>query len=986
MRMKWLFCKSTSRIACLSIQGARTGEGISLSQEEQPGLDILREFYGPNAGYAIELYERYRDDPNAVDEHTRSLFSTISDETMDRIIKEEGASRQGDTSVMPVGGVSDPNFVAKVVKARQLARNIREFGHLQARFDPLGISPRRVVDDPEVLGLQDDDLKTLPSTIAWSKDPKPPGTALDAINRLRQVYSGPLGYDFSHVHNFDERDWLRTTVESGTLDQPLSQEEKRSLLNRLTEVEVFERFLHTNFPGQKRFSIEGTDSLVPMLDELIILSARTGSREVVMGMAHRGRLNVLAHVLGKPYLKIFSEFHTAINKDLVPSEGSRGINSGWTGDVKYHLGAHKMVHERDLVEVRITLANNPSHLEFVNPVIEGATRAAQEDAHGPGFPEQDVERALAILIHGDAAFPGEGVVAETLNLSRLRGYHTGGTIHIIMNNGLGFTTSPRDGRSTLYASDLAKGFEIPIVHVNADDPEACLTAIRIAHAYRTIFHKDFLIDLVGYRRWGHNEGDEPAFTHPRLYRAIADHPTVRTIYRDGLIGQNIVSELDAEAMAARVQATLQHAKEQLNGGILEDDDHLIPNQFPPLPSDTGVSADKLRALNDALLARPADFHPNPKLDRQLQRRREAMEKPGAIDWGMAEALAFATILADGTPIRLTGQDSERGTFSHRHSVLHDTDNGATYTPLQHLPQAKASFAVYNSPLSEAAVLGFEYGYSVESPHTLTIWEAQFGDFANAAQVLIDQFIAAGRSKWKEVSGLILLLPHGYEGQGPEHSSGRVERFLQLSGNGNMRVANCTTSAQYFHLLRQQAKLLKTDPHPLVIMTPKSLLRHPLAASSLADLAQGKFHAVLDDLSATDHLASVQRLVFCSGKVAVDLMSARKTEAKPSDHVALVRVEQLYPFPAEDIRHILQKYPAVDEVVWMQEEPKNMGAWRYIEPLLRSEIPARIPLVYLGRPERAAAAEGIAEMHTQEQARLVNEALFTSKVSTQGGRQ
>ncbi|NMP20848.1 2-oxoglutarate dehydrogenase E1 component [Sulfobacillus harzensis] len=946
-----------------------------LPQHTEP-KSVLDLFAGPNIGYVVEAYEQYQRDPESFDPATREILSQLSPAAI-------AALSQGQPALSATAALPEIPL-EKLVKAVQLSRNIREYGHLQASFDPLGVSPRTVVDDPEVMGISDEDLRRMPSTVVWPNGLRTTPNALDAINLMRQFYSGPLGYDFSHVHNIEERDWLRRQVEGPEREQPLTRDEKRAVLKRLTEVEAFERFLHTAFPGQKRFSIEGTDVLVPMLDVLVADGVKAGAHEVVIGMAHRGRLNVLAHVLGKPYLKIFSEFHTTVNKELVPSEGSMGINAGWTGDVKYHLGAHKLVRDGEAAGVRITLANNPSHLEFVNPVIQGITRAAQEDVDQPGAPRQDVDRALSIAIHGDAAFPGEGVVAETLNLSRLRGYQTGGTVHIIMNNGLGFTTEPNDGRSTLYASDLAKGFEIPVVHVNADDPEACLKAARLAFLYRQKFHKDFLIDLVGYRRWGHNEGDEPMYTQPLLYQKISQHPTVRALFAERLVEAGVVDAQEAQHWLEAVQADLKRAKDELGDTAAPDEPEASSwsDALVALAESTEVSEQKLADLAQELHQLPEGFHPNPKLERQLKRRLENLRQPGGIDWGFAESLAFASVLADGTAIRLTGQDSERGTFSHRHAVLHDVNNGQTYVPLQHLRSARASFAIYNSPLSETAVMGFEYGYSVESPRMLTLWEAQFGDFANAGQVIIDQFVAAARSKWKEQSGLVLLLPHGYEGQGPEHSSARLERYLQLAGDNNLRVVNCTTAAQYFHLLRQQANLVHRDPRPLVVMTPKSLLRHPLAASSLADLAEGRFRPVIDDQTAPSD--GVRRLIMLSGKVVVDLKAAMESE--PHDHVSVVRIEQLYPFPQSELAAVLARYPHIEEVVWLQEEPQNMGAWRYIQSRLAKELPEGVVLRYVGRPERAATAEGFPEMHNEEQTRITREALKPMGVSTRGGQQ
>ncbi|MCL5116739.1 MAG: 2-oxoglutarate dehydrogenase E1 component [Firmicutes bacterium] len=947
-------------------------------QNDEDRSSVTNLFIGPNVGYLVEAYEQYVTNPDSLDPATQAILSQLDPAAIEAL-KSEGQ--------LEPRGVALPDVVPveKLVKAVQLARNIREYGHLQAEFDPLGVSPRSVVSDPEVMGISDADLRAMPATVVWPNGLRTAPNAFEALKMLRQFYSGPLGYDFSHVHDVTERDWLRKQVEGQNPEtaKQLTRDEKRAVLYRLTEAEGFERFLHTTFAGQKRFSIEGTDTLVPMLDTLVASGVKAGAHEVVIGMAHRGRLNVLAHVLGKPYGKIFSEFHSTVNKELVPSEGSMGINAGWTGDVKYHLGAHKLLRDGELAGVRISLANNPSHLEFVNPVIQGITRAAQEDVAEPGVPVQDIDRALAIAIHGDAAFPGEGVVAESLNLSRLKGYQTGGTVHIIMNNGLGFTTEPDEGRSTLYASDLAKGFEIPVVHVNADDPEACLTAARLAFAYRQEFHKDFLIDLVGYRRWGHNEGDEPLYTQPMLYHKIANHPTVRALYADQLIAEGVVAAADAARMQEDVQARLREAREGLGkeDAEPESESSTWSDALIGLAEPTEVGAEELTQLATELQSVPEGFQVNSKLERQLKRRLDNIAKPQGIDWGFAETLAFASILKDGTAIRLTGQDSERGTFSHRHAVLHDAKTGETYTPLQHMPSARASFAVYNSPLSEAAVMGFEYGYSVESPRMLTLWEAQFGDFANAGQVIIDQFVAAARSKWLEQSGLVLLLPHGYEGQGPEHSSARLERYLQLAGDNNMRVVNCTSAAQYFHLLRQQANLVHRDPRPLIVMTPKSLLRHPMAASSLQELAEGRFHPVIDDQNApTDR---VKRLVLLSGKVVVDLAPA--LEAEPTDHVGIVRIEQLYPFPEAELAAVLARYPHLKEVVWLQEEPRNMGAWRYIQSRLAKELPSGVTLRYVGRPERAATAEGFPEMHNEEQARITREALHPSEVSTRGGQ-
>ncbi|GAC1318700.1 MAG: 2-oxoglutarate dehydrogenase E1 component [Chloroflexota bacterium] len=1004
---------------CVLVEGwydARPGH-----EDRTNEMNTWEALYGPNVGYALELYERYQDDPASVDSVTRAFFDQLAlgeDDgaaiaalarpstrstygqsgsaspataiTGDGSVRHNGSSA---SSVSPeqaprqrAAMVADSVQVHCIVVAARLARSIREYGHLAASIDPLGRpGPGDPMLEPSTHNITDDDLRILPASIVWPDAGADAGTCLDAINRLRDIYCGPIGFDFDHVQDYDERQWLHGTIENASFRAPLSADARRDLLRRLTEVEGLEKFLHTKFLGQKRFSIEGNDALVPLLDALVESAAASGTREILIGMAHRGRLNVLAHVLGKPYAAIYSEFQSAPNKDLVPSEGSTGINRGWSGDVKYHLGARKLVRDGETVRVQLTLADNPSHLEFVNPVVEGFARAAQDSRDEPGAPKQDVKRALPITIHGDAAFPGEGVVAETLNLSRLAGYQTGGTVRIIVNNQVGFTTGAHQGRSTLYASDLAKGYEIPIVHVNADDPEACLEVVRLAHAYRERFHKDFLIDLVGYRRWGHNEGDEPSFTQPDLYAAISSHETVRALYAQRLIDDGIVSQEDVEALQREVRQRLEQALETGEGK--DADDMLpLPEATTALP-ETAVSQDTLRELNRSLLVFPGDFTLNAKLERVLQRRHDACERPGGIDWALAENLAFASILADGTPIRLTGQDSERGTFSQRHLVLHDPTSGAVFTPLQSIPQARASFAVYNSPLTEAATLGFEYGYTVHAPDAMIMWEAQYGDFANAGQVVLDQFIMAARAKWRQQPALVLLLPHGYEGQGPEHSSARIERYLQLAAEDNVRVAICTTAGQYFHLLRLQAATLRGDRRPLVMMTPKSLLRNPLAASSIGDLAHGGFQPVLDDLGAVDRRGEVERLVLCTGKVAIDLTTTSKAQAQPVHWVAVARVEQLYPFPARELERVIAGYPNVREVVWLQEEPRNMGAWSFVAPRLQELLAGSLPLRYVGRSERSSPAEGMTDAHAREQTRIVNTAFAgerQARIETYGG--
>ncbi len=925
-------------------------------------MSNLGDFYGPNAGYVLELYERYLEDPASVGSQWQSYFAEFRPEL-------PVASNGHATGAIAGASVASSVDLEKVVGAAALAQAIREYGHLDANIDPLARPVEENIDlDLKTYGLSDADLRALPAMVVGGEVAESAANAYEAIEKLRAIYTGSTGFDFDHVLLPVERTWLTEAVESQRFAQPLERSARRALLRRLTDVEGFERFLHQTYLGQKRFSIEGTDMLVPMLDEIVLSAAGDGVREVIMGMAHRGRLNVMTHVLGKPYQAIIAAFEGAKWR---PRQEENNPAQEFSGDVKDHLGARLMRGEKGhMVEIPLALAPNPSHLEAVNPVVEGMVRASQDVTDQPGKPVRDNKASMAILIHGDAAFPGQGVVAETLNLSALPGYTTGGTLHIIANNQVGFTTSPSDSRSTRYAGDLAKGFEIPVVHVNADDPESCLSAVRMAIEYRDTFRKDFLIDLVGYRRWGHNEGDEPSFTQPEMYKIVDKHPTVRELFARQLLDEGAVEAGEADSMLQGALDNLAGIRRSVTDGTAN-----LSEEVPPPPPrrgvDTGVPEETLLEYHRDIHAIPEGFAITPKLARQWDRRSHVLDSPdGKIDWAHAEALAFAAILADGTPIRLTGQDSERGTFSHRHLVLHGVD-GSTYTPLTALPAAKASFAVYNSPLSEAACVGFEYGYNVQAPGRLVLWEAQFGDFANSAQVMLDQFLSAARSKWRVEPSMVMLLPHGYEGQGPEHSSARLERFLQLYAQDNIRVVNATTSAQYFHLLRRQAALLISDPRPLIVMTPKSLLRNPAASSELSQFVTGTFRTVLDDSRNTDNEA-VTRLVLCSGKVGVDL-DASPLRAETTN-VAVARVEQLAPFPKIALGKSFALYPNLREIVWLQEEPKNMGAWSYVSEKLR-EIANGLPVSYIGRPERASPAEGAADLHAAEQKRIVD-AAFT----------
>jgi 2-oxoglutarate dehydrogenase E1 component len=920
-----------------------------------------QEFTGLNRGYVLELYERYRRDPSSVDAETRALF-------------ERWTPPAGDETP-PVGASSDIPL-EKVVGAVNLAESIRRYGHLAAQLDPLRARPP--IGDPSLLatthGVTDDDLRRLSANLV-AGPLEGVDTAYDAIEALRRIYLSTTGYDYAHVFVPDEREWLREAAERGRFRAPSDPIDPVKLLDRLSQVEAFERFLHRTFPGKTRFSIEGLDMLVPVLDEVIAESGEAGIRQILIGMAHRGRLNVMAHVLNKPYAQILAEFKDPISKTFRE-------DMAWTGDVKYHAGAHRAMRGGAAMDLVVSMPPNPSHLEAVDPVVEGMARAAGTSVEGGGAPRFDPARSVPILIHGDAAFPGQGVVAETLNLSRLPGYSTGGTIHIIVNNQLGFTTGPEDIYSTSYASGLARGFKIPIVHVNADDPEACVEAARLAFAYRARFQRDFLIDLIGYRRYGHNEGDEPAFTQPLMYQKITEHPTVREIWARTLVSRGIVTAEQAEQIAASHSADMQRAYDALR----PEQDLVEPEPQAPPPgaaskAQTAVPLDRLRELNAALLDVPGNFTIHKKLERGREKRARMLQTPDdrSVDWAAAEELALASILSDGTSIRLTGEDVERGTFSHRHAVYHDVKSGRAHVPLQTLPQARAAFEIHNSPLTENAVLGFEYGYSVQEPSRLVIWEAQYGDFINGAQVIIDEFLVSARGKWGQRPSLVMLLPHAHEGQGPDHASSRPERFLQLAADINIRVANCTTAAQYFHLLRRQASLLLVDPLPLVVLTPKSLLRHPMVTSTPRELADGRFRMVLPDEEAAPRAAEIRRVILCSGKVYVDLISADQRAARPD--VAICRLEQLYPVPMRDLRAAIDAYPEAGEVVWVQEEPENMGAWEFMRPILQ-EVSTGRAVRRVARPRSASPAEGSAARHTHNQQSLLAQAFGGKPVTRQ----
>ena len=921
---------------------------------------LWQAFAGPNLGYVLEQYDLYLQSPEEVEAELVALFELYGAPQV------EGVAAAA-TTAAPQGDFK------KVLAAVQLADAIRNFGHLAADLYPLKdrkLDTSRI--DESAFGLSAADLADIPAAVFFKNVPAGVKNGKDAIDYLKSVYTDKVAFEFAQVSNNEERAWIQEQIESGALKTALAADEKKVLLDRLTHVENFEKFIHKTFVGQKRFSGEGVDTQIVLLDEIIKTSEKQNVKNVRIGMAHRGRLNVLTHILNKPYDMMFSDFAHVSNDLFLPEDGRLEITKGWTGDVKYHMGA-SYTYESGL---NVKLAYNPSHLEVAAPVVMGSTRAAQDDTSKAGNVVFDRTKALGIIIHGDAAFPGQGIVTETLNFAKTEGFTTGGTIHIIANNMIGFTTEHYDSRSSVYSSDPAKGFEVPVVHVNADSPEAVAQVGRFVVAYRQKFGKDILIDLIGYRRHGHNETDDPTVTNPETYKLVAKHDTIRALYGAELVAAGVVTEADVAALNDKAYATMQAAYDHVKEMESKDEHKTVdmPEEvkvsFPEI--DTAVGLDRLAAINEELLKFEAGFEPQNKLGKILAKRADAYAE-AKIDWGHAETLAYATLVQDGVPVRFTGQDAQRGTFSQRHLVLHDKNNGALFTPLHHISDAKASFTVHNSPLTEAGVVGYEYGYSLENPNVLNVWEAQFGDFANMAQVMFDNFISNARSKWGQKSGFVMLLPHGYEGQGPEHSSSRMERFLQMSAENNWFVADCSNAANYYHLLRRQAAMLGTEGvRPLVIVSPKSLLRHPLAAASADELANGKFREVIEQPTTGKNAEAVERIILGTGKVTIDLAD-RVKDGEGFDHLHILRVEQLYPFPAEQVKEIIARYPNAKEITWVQEEPKNQGAWNYMLEHLY-EISEGKKVRYVGRPAMSSTSEGDADSHKANQATLIAEAV------------
>jgi len=880
--------------------------------------------------------------------------------------------RDGMTPGAGAGRVADPSKQAGVM---QMINAYRVRGHLIADLDPLGHEPSHHPElDPETYGLTiwDLDREFLTGSLGEAIDGghKPIATLREILETLRGTYCGKIGCEYMNIQVPEQKRWLQLRMEPEANRWPLAADSRRRILRSVIAAEAFEHFLHSRFVGQKRFALEGAETAVAILEELLERATENNVHEVVIGMAHRGRLNILTNVVGKDPGQIFSEFEGEI--DPASTQGS--------GDVKYHLGASGVRKCENGREIVVSVAPNPSHLEAVDPVVEGIVRPKQDR-----LGDTERERVIPVLIHGDAAFAGQGVVAETLNLAQLDGYSTGGTVHLIINNQIGFTTLPDESRSTPYSTDVARGVQAPIFHVNGDSPQAAIRALQVAFDFRQKFKKDVVIDMICYRRHGHNEGDDPSYTQPLMYRKIKDHPSVATLYAERLVREGVVTEEEVagmrKAVAQRLSDTYDAVQRRSERFETQELSAVAVDEISSFCPRTAVNQPVLERVIRGITSFPDNFHLHPKLRGFVEKRRDAVAKGTAVDWAFGEALAFGTLVLEGTAVRLSGQDSGRGTFSQRHLAFYDSETGRRYIPMQHISPDQARFDVYDSSLSEYAVLGFEFGYSVADPLTLVIWEAQFGDFANGAQIMIDQFVTSAESKWGQPSGLVMLLPHSYEGQGPEHSSARIERFLTLCAENNLLVCNVTTPAQYFHLLRRQmygGHDRRGTRKPLVVFTPKSLLRHPRAVSTLHDFSTGGFGEILSD-SGVDDASRVSRVIFCSGKIYYELLAAR--EERQAKQIALVRVEQLYPFAADQTADILARYPATAEIVWVQEEPRNMGAWRFMREQLEPIADAtRREVRYVGRPESASPATGSGKRHQQEQAEIVNDALTPGAIS------
>ncbi|MGX2041555.1 2-oxoglutarate dehydrogenase E1 component [Methylocaldum sp. MU1018] len=926
-------------------------------------LQLFKEasaFSEDNVNFLEDLYEKFLRNPESVDESWREKFRSIQQELA---LGEPSAGKEPVAAKSPAEVSEAEDMLRKQSAVDQLIEQYRTRGHQAADNNPLKFSPPAELRDldPAHYGLGGDELGRLFYIDILRSSERLP--LHEILSMLRRTYCGHIGAEYMHMVDRDIKQWIRKRLESARARGNFDAEEKRWLLKLLTAAEGIEKYLHRKYVGQKRFSLEGAEALIPLLDDLIQRAGEKGTKEIVMGMAHRGRLNVLINILGKKPSSLFQEFEGTYAN--APPHAS-------AGDVKYHMGFSSDI-ETAGGTVHLALAFNPSHLEIIDPVVEGSVRARQDRREN-----EDGETAvLPVLIHGDAAFAGQGVVMETLNMAETRAYTTGGTIHIVINNQIGFTTSnPFDARSTLYCTDVANMIQAPVFHVNGDDPEAVIYITRLALDYRMKFKRDVVIDLICYRRHGHNEADEPAVTQPLMYRFIRNHPSVRKLYADRLIAEDAVTADAVQRMEEDYQNGLKK-DETFFRPIVHDAtnyaktrwDHYLGTEWTQ-PCETGLPQTAIRELSERLVSIPPEFALHPRAAAIIDTRRKMAAGELPLDWGYAETLAYASLLTEDYAVRLTGQDVGRGTFFHRHAILYDQNSGDAYIPLQNLSDKQARFHIYDSLLSEEGVLGFEYGYSSSEPDTLVIWEAQFGDFANNAQVVIDQFITSGETKWGRLSGLTMLLPHGYEGQGPEHSSARIERYLQLCAEQNIQVCVPTTPAQIFHLLRRQ--MLRPCRKPLIVMTPKSLLRHKLATSRLDELSTGSFRNIIGEIDAHDP-AKITRVILCTGKVFYDLLETRRKENL--QHVAIIRIEQLYPFPYDAFMQELAAYSHMKELIWCQEEPENQGAWHQIKHRFLSLLEKDIVLSYAGRPMSAAPAVGQFHRHLEQQKKVVEDALF-----------
>ena len=934
--------------------------------------------FGGNAPYVEELYEAYLLNPGSVPENWRSYFDAMQHvpavDGSDRpdvphaSVVASFAERAKRGPIRTVTASGDAEMGRKRVASTQLIAAYRFLGTQWANLDPLQRQERPTIPElePPFYGFGDADLDTVFNISNTYFGPES-ASLRDLLQALRDTYCRSIGAEFQYITDPTQKRWMQERLESTRATGTFTVEEKQHILDRITAAEGLERYLHTKYVGQKRFSLEGGESFIASLDALIQRAGSQGVQEIVIGMAHRGRLNVLVNILGKMPHDLFAEFEGKHADDLP------------AGDVKYHQGFSSDVSTSG-GPVHLSLAFNPSHLEIVNPVVEGSAKARM-DRRG----DKDGKEVLAVQVHGDAAFAGQGVVMETLNLAQTRGYGTGGTVHNVINNQIGFTTSdPRDSRSTLYCSDVVKMIEAPVLHVNGDDPEAVVFATQIALDFRMQFHKDVVVDIVCFRKLGHNEQDTPALTQPLMYKKIAQHPGTRKLYADKLLAQGVIGAPDGDQMVKDYRQAMDEGKQTVDPVISNYKNKFIVDWMPFLnrkwtdAADTSVPVAELKRLSERITTVPENFKPHPLVDKVLADRAAMGRGEINLDWGMGEHLAFASLVSSGYAVRITGQDAGRGTFTHRHSVLHDQNrekwDAGNYVPLQHVSEQQAPFNVIDSVLSEEAVLGFEYGYSTSEPNTLTIWEAQFGDFANGAQVVIDQFISSGEVKWGRASGLVMMLPHGYEGQGPEHSSARIERFLQLAADNNMQLVQPTSAAQIFHLLRRQ--MIRLFRKPLVIFTPKSLLRNKDAGSPLSELVKGSFHTVIGDTEAKLDPKKVKRVLACSGKVYYDLVNARK-ERNTTD-IAIIRVEQLYPFPHKALATELAKFPNFSELVWVQDEPQNQGAWFQIQHNILENLSDGQKLAYSGRPASASPAVGYYDKHYAQQKALIDAAFSKLK--------